>query len=229
MEFYVSEESKITINKFINNCYIYELKNYKEVKTQEEKANFINYFPSIITNINLINFNEPIDNLANGVEILHIGKKLNQSLNNLPNSIKILYLGDKFKQSLNNLPNSIETIHLNDDLFNNNLNNLPLHLKNIFTRSTKLLISKRHINKFLNNLCKKNYYYINNKNICIHYSLSIGINPKIFWKILKRLENKFNISYLNGNTFYKSIKISYIDKNLNNINKHIDFINICED
>ena len=87
-------------------------------------------------------FNDNIDNLPLGLEILILGKKFNKSVDNLPNTLKEIHFGNSFNQPLDYLPNSLNKIVFEQN-FNQSLDNLPNSINEI-----KFNVSNFNENKF---------------------------------------------------------------------------------
>ena len=76
-------------------------------------------------------FNQPINNLPNGIEYLELRGEFNQSLDNLPNTLKYLYINTfKFNHSLDFLPVGLECLILGTSSIS--INNYPSGLKELY-------------------------------------------------------------------------------------------------
>ena len=77
-------------------------------------------------------FNEPIDNLPEGVEEIHFAylSEYSHPLNNLPQSLKYLRLGVSYNQPLDFLPSGLETLIISYH-FKHPMINFPIGLKRL--------------------------------------------------------------------------------------------------
>ncbi len=77
-------------------------------------------------------FNEPLDNLPEGVEEIHFAHLsiFNHRLDNLPQSLKLLKLGTSYNQPLDFLPAGLETLIISYR-FKYPMINFPVGLKNL--------------------------------------------------------------------------------------------------
>jgi len=125
-----------------------------------------NYDPINKSLILYDDFNQIVGLLPNSITNLTFGKSFNQSVDNLPNSITHLTFSYYFNQSIDNLPNSIThltfcsiytkihqiPIHISiieilfayEDKYNKVIDNLPLHIKEIYIdRPEKINLIKK--------------------------------------------------------------------------------------
>ena len=76
------------------------------------------------------NFNFTLDNLPEGLESLKLNYGFNKPINNLPKSLKNLECGELFNQPIDNLPENLESLAFLNGDFNQEINLLPIGLKN---------------------------------------------------------------------------------------------------
>ncbi len=76
-------------------------------------------------------FNEPLDNLPEGIEEIHFANLsiFNHRLDNLPQSLKLLKLGSSYNQPLDFLPAGLETLIISYR-YKYPMTNFPIGLKN---------------------------------------------------------------------------------------------------
>jgi Leucine-rich repeat (LRR) protein len=109
-------------------------------------------YPKTLKNIEYSGyFNEPIDNLPEGLETLtffcceYIDSHFNQPVDNLPNSIVKIHFGNYFNQPVDNLPESLINLFFEKHgQFNHTIDNLPSGLKTLYLGY--------HFNQPVNNL-----------------------------------------------------------------------------
>jgi len=127
---------------YSNNTTVMNLLNtYKKVQFDNQFNSGISWLPEGITDINLgMNFSKPLENLPSTVKRIKIAKyneigysSFNQPLDNLPNGLEefTLHFGLLFNQSLDNLPPTLKKINIISSLFNYPINNLPDNLEYI--------------------------------------------------------------------------------------------------
>ena len=77
-------------------------------------------------------FNEPLDNLPEGIEEIHFAhcSVFNHRLDNLPQSLKLLKLGTSYNQPLDFLPSGLETLIISYR-YKHPMTNFPVGLKNL--------------------------------------------------------------------------------------------------
>jgi len=87
-------------------------------------------------------FNQPIDNLPDGLETLILSNLFNQRIDHLPRNLKNLILGNSFNQRIDRLPEGLENIKLGKS-FNRKITinsdmswTLPFTLKKILLYNT---------------------------------------------------------------------------------------------
>jgi hypothetical protein len=195
--------------------------NISELKDYEiDILDLLNYYGTIYEfpkNLKHIifnyNFNCPLDNLPNTLEILDLkNSNFNYSVDNLPINLKILKIGNSFNYEVDNLPNSLKVLTLGLS-FNKKINLLPSSLK-------KLKIDG-NFNQSIDNLPNNLTYLILNNN----YNDDITILPNLEFLEIGHKFNK-NIYYLpyslkalifNINTFDSNVKININEGNYNNL------------
>ncbi len=69
-------------------------------------------------------FDSPINNLPDGLEVLKLGYFFNQPINNLPKTLKVLYTNCYFNHPLDNLPIGLINLRIGGD-YTHNIDNLP--------------------------------------------------------------------------------------------------------
>ncbi len=131
-------------------------------------------------------FNQPIDNLPNGLIILYLSDNFNFPIDNLPIGLKDLTLGNKFNHPIDNLPESLDSLILGYE-FNHPINNLPNSL-------TKLTIGN-NFNFPINNLPKNITYLILNNEINYPIdNLPDGLETLRFGKKLEHMVENLPLS-----------------------------------
>jgi hypothetical protein len=110
--------------------------------------NFTSYLPHVFPNtlieidLTECEYNNPLNNLPEQLEILRLGTKFNQSIKNLPSRLKQLYIKSHFfNQSIDMLPIGLEylemKIYLQEYEYNFEYNNLP-NLKTLIVQFPSL-------------------------------------------------------------------------------------------
>jgi len=95
--------------------------------------NEINHLPKTLQSLifqNYSYFNQPIDNLPDGLEYLELGHSFNQSVDKLPPNLKILKFGYCFNQDVDKLPQSLKEIHFGFS-FEKSIDKLPKKIEAI--------------------------------------------------------------------------------------------------
>jgi hypothetical protein len=165
---------------------IIELENY-EIEVLDllnYNLNIIKTFPKSLKEVIFnYNYNYPLDNLPNNLEILNLkNSNFNYTVDNLPNNLVVLNLGNNFNNNVNFLPSSLRILTLGIS-FNKSIDNLPMNL-------VKLKIEGR-FDLSIDNLPNNLKYLVFNNN----YNLDINILPDLEYLEIGHSFNK-NINYL---------------------------------
>lgn len=72
---------------------------------------YVKFYPSSLKKLILF-CDIPVDNLPEGLEVLHLMGDFNQKINNLPNTIKEIIVCSSFRHTIENLPSSLETFEI---------------------------------------------------------------------------------------------------------------------
>lgn len=148
-------------------------------------------------------FNQPINNLPNGIEYLELSGQFNQSLTNLPNTLKYLYLNiNNCSNSLDYLPSGLEYLILSNRTGIETIygNNLPIDLKELYIDG----YNKTLFGIFPGGL---QILYINGKQNKLDLSLKLPQNLKTFIFNDNTEWNKENLNILKQIIFPKSLMV----------------------